>query len=521
MKICFINPPYTQSILDNNEYDPYKPNIQSPGLGYLAASIEREGHSVTVLECPANQWDLIRLCQHLENNKYDAYGLSILYTTLLCAAKIARVIRKRCFDTFIFAGGIYPSIYPEDTLDVIPELDCCVIGDGEEILTELMLAANGGIQIDNIRGVAYSKNGKFVITPPFISQKSLDDLPYPKISYMNSSGTFGIVSSRGCYGSCTFCASNTYKRLRPGPLVKCRSCKNIIGELEWLIKEYHAKNFIFFDDNFLYHFCDPDFMREFSHLIHKKALSFHFQITARADDIIRYSQYLDVLTGLGLDMVFTGVESFVPRQLDLFRKGVTAEKNIQAIQILKEKGIPFSLGLILFDPYTTIDELIYNIDVLLELEYYNTDYAGAFPVSLNDPLKVVKGSPIYFDFLQKCLLKNNENGYDFIHKKTERFYDCLNNWRKKIQAAAEKYYLTYKAHKQGIHELAFHLLNEKKKLMELDMLCFRRIAQLCATEMGTGEIMKIIEREYLNDLLSIEQTFKKAEYALEQPDKRC
>ena len=33
--------------------------------------------------------------------------------------------------------------------------------------------------------------------------------------------------------------------------------------------------------------------------------------------------------------------------------------------------------------------------------------------------------------------------------------------------------------------------------------------------------MKIIEREYLNDLLSIEQTFKKAEYALEQPDKRC
>ena len=98
MKICFINPPYTQSILDNNEYDPYKPNIQSPGLGYLAASIEREGHSVTVLECPANQWDLIRLCQHLENNKYDAYGLSILYTTLLCAAKIARVIRKRCLD---------------------------------------------------------------------------------------------------------------------------------------------------------------------------------------------------------------------------------------------------------------------------------------------------------------------------------------------------------------------------------------------------------------------------------------
>ncbi len=519
MKICLINPPYRQSVLDNNDYDPYKPNIQSPGLGYLASSSEREGHLVTVLECPSNQWDLKQLYQYLENNKYDAYGLSILYTTLLCASKIARKIRKLYSEAFIFAGGIYPSIYPDDTLDVIPELACCVIGDGEEILPKLMKFVNGRINIDVVRGIAYRKNGKTVKTQPAISMKSLDDLPYPKISYINNSGTFGIVSSRGCYGNCTFCASNTYKRLRPGPFIKRRSCKNIIGELESLINEYQAKNFIFFDDNFLYHFCDQDFISEFSNLIHQKALSFHFQITARANDIIRYSQYLDVLMGLGLNMVFTGVESFVPRQLELFKKGVTPEENIQAIQILKEKGIPFSLGLILFDPYTTVEELVYNINILLKLEYYDTEYAGVFPVSLNDPLKVVKGSPIYFDFLQNGLLKNNENGYDFIHKKTEKFYLCLNIWKRKVQSIAEKYFLTYKALRKGMHELAFQLLNEKKKLMKLDMLCFREIGLLCIDEKRTEEIMQFIENKYFNDLNSIGWVFKRAENILEQSDK--
>ncbi|HZU02700.1 MAG TPA: hypothetical protein VFA10_23730, partial [Ktedonobacteraceae bacterium] len=89
----------------------------------------------------------------------------------------------------------------------------------------------------------------------------------------------------------------------------------------------------------------------------------------------RFRQHiLETLREAGLSLVFAGIESFAPTQLRRFGKGTSPENHIKAIHLLESLNVELELGLILFDPLVTLDELRVNVHTLKKTGFWC--YAG-------------------------------------------------------------------------------------------------------------------------------------------------
>ena len=59
-----------------------------------------------------------------------AYGLSIFFYELEPANNTVEFIKNKYPDSMVFCGGIYPSRYPENVYEQIPNMDFIVNGNG-------------------------------------------------------------------------------------------------------------------------------------------------------------------------------------------------------------------------------------------------------------------------------------------------------------------------------------------------------------------------------------------------------
>ena len=59
----------------------------------------------------------------------------------------------------------------------------------------------------------------------------------------------------------------------------------------------------------------------------------------------------------GLYFVYMGLESGSEEGLGTLNKEITVAQNIRAVEILKEIGLPFEFGFMLFDPSTTFESV--------------------------------------------------------------------------------------------------------------------------------------------------------------------
>ncbi len=62
-----------------------------------------------------------------------------------------------------------------------------------------------------------------------------------------------------------------------------------------------------------------------------------------------------MLKKAGLDSVILATDNFSQPVLDRYKKLTTVEQNIESVRILESLDIDVYLGLILFDPWTTLD----------------------------------------------------------------------------------------------------------------------------------------------------------------------
>jgi radical SAM superfamily enzyme YgiQ (UPF0313 family) len=78
-----------------------------------------------------------------------------------------------------------------------------------------------GGSFDNIRGVAFRKNGEIVLNKPRHPIEDLDEIPFPareifplrdyEISFGTITGkTLPMITSRGCGNTCKFCSTTRY-----------------------------------------------------------------------------------------------------------------------------------------------------------------------------------------------------------------------------------------------------------------------------------------------------------------------
>ena len=223
----------------------------------------------------------------------------------------------------IIWGGTFPTIHTDTVLSV-DYVDYVVSGQGEHTFVELIDALETRTPPDDIRGIAFRRDGKIIRTTAreFVHPDTLPPLPYHRVNvrqYLAKTylgrRTIGYHSSYGCPFLCGFCAiAAVYEGrwLAKDPLF-------VVSDLLKLQQEYGIDSVEFFDDNF---FVSEKRTRDFAEAMLGKGIAWWGD--ARIDTLMHFSDStLDLMRRSGCRMIFMGAESSSSNTLELMNKGGT------------------------------------------------------------------------------------------------------------------------------------------------------------------------------------------------------
>ena len=216
--------------------------------GILAAIVEQKGGQVGILDLNALRvnYDSIQvpfneIAKEISSEKWDIIGIGGLTTTYSRIKQISPIIKKFAPDSLIVAGGGWSTYNPTEILQLVPEIDMIVIGEGEETFSELYDEINNGTNdFEKVNGLCIrDKILGYKFTGPRALISDLNTIPYPAYDLMeteiyfkyssiplsvdsyNSKRRVSTVWERGCPRGCTFCSHNGMSRI---------DLQNIYGE---------------------------------------------------------------------------------------------------------------------------------------------------------------------------------------------------------------------------------------------------------------------------------------------------
>ena len=363
MQIVLVSPKWHQMV---NSYPPL-------GLGYLAAVLEREGHTVSIhdlgLDPKSTLEDDVR---RIAAETPDLIGITAMTNNYQSAVEL---IEQLC-ETIacpIVMGGPHATLFPDQVLTQA-QVDYVVLGEGEETLRELVQSlANQGARpaldsLQAIRGLAFEIEDRVIQTPPRPLIRDLDALPFPArhlfeldrypLFANNGERMVTLLSSRGCPFNCSYCfkgiVGRTYRQRSPG---------NVLAEIEHLVERYGYRHFYFVDDLFT---LDQKRLTALAEGIIAAGLDIRWQCLARVDRV--NPELLKLMYRAGCREIHYGIESGVPEMLDRIGKQITLEGVRQAVAWTAAAGISakgyFMLGL----PGDTEETIERTIRFAAELE---------------------------------------------------------------------------------------------------------------------------------------------------------
>jgi anaerobic magnesium-protoporphyrin IX monomethyl ester cyclase len=355
-------------------------NQENLGLRYIMAYLDTHGIRCALAPftpgAPGSVIDAIR------NSHPDLVGFSIIFQyTLHEFGQLMGTLRDQGISSHFTAGGHYPSLRPRRTLAELPDLDSVVLFEGELTACELLGKLKYPDQWPSIPGLAFRQQDEVLINPLRPLVEDLDRLPWPMRGDIQQSargiGAAPILASRGCLHNCSFCSIRQFYEGVPGALRRSRSARDVVAEMKHLYDHRGVQLFLFQDDDFA---AKSPVQRRWVHRF-LQALEadgptdkIGWKISCRVDDVD--ARMMAQCRDLGLMVVYLGVESGNSHGLETLNKHVTVEQNLAAMQTLKDVGLEFDLGFMLFDPDSTFQSVRENIQFLRQVAHL-----GGPPVS--------------------------------------------------------------------------------------------------------------------------------------------
>ncbi len=381
------------------------------GLAYIAAVLEQDGHFVRIVDM--NYINTRKeLMSRITETRFDIAGFTATTVTILNCYRTIHVIKRVMPWIHTVLGGWHASGSPVRTMKECPVLEYVVKGEGEETIKALVQALQQGQDVSQIEGLVYrDARGDIHENPDRPLIKNLDTLPFParhllpmdeyKKRGFSTSGVYfkkdlyiaGIVSSRGCTGTCIFCADHTiYKRT-----CRMRSPENVVAEIKHAMKQFKARVFFFQDANFT---LSPVRVRRICELIIKEKLDIIWACSARVDNVDK--ELLSLMKHAGCSRIGYGIESGSPRMLTVMRKHVSFHQMKNAIEWTREAGILSYAFLVYGLPGETVRDIQLTRQLLMDLkpEFLNQTIATPYP-----------GTELREIAIQRKMLKNDRWEY--------------------------------------------------------------------------------------------------------------
>jgi len=333
MKILLVNPSQKQ-VYGKMSAPDYPPM----GLAYIGAVLENANHKVKIIDINADNISNLQFIKMIKN--YDLIGLTATTPTFENAEFLCKLVKENS-SAITILGGIHATISPEECAKS-KFIDYVVRGEGEETIIELIesLEKNKNLkEIKKIKGLSFKDKNKIFNTPNRDLIKNLDEIPFParhlfnhqKYTYPDSllSPVMPIITSRGCPHGCTYCCTKLIFTRR----VRFRSAKNVVDEIEFLIKKYKVKEIHLWDDNFT---LNKQRVFEIRDELKKRniKINFAFPNGLRVDQVDE--DILKCLKDMGVYSMAFGVESGNQIILDNVKKGTNLSQIEKAYKIAKK-----------------------------------------------------------------------------------------------------------------------------------------------------------------------------------------
>jgi hypothetical protein len=312
-------------------------------------------------------------------------------------------------------GNQVPTYFPSQVLKRYQHRELIIVrGEGElPLRTFVNGLLNGNLTLENIPNLAYrGPTGAIILTA--VKKPNLSELKHPprtdSLSDIAAREGYALIeSSRGCsYGKCVYCTRRSY-RFGKGwePLDLNRVIKNISAVLEMGVKRAEFVDDEFFGDRSkerLQRICK---LAEGIAAVQKdrgRSLSFGIMTTPyvlyKPDDPggnVRIEETLKKLCSAGLVKVYWGIESLCITQL--IRYGRKAWLKSQAdvkkqysevIRLLERLKIKSEVGLIMWDPAMSLEELQQNLEEFESMKILEHNMYPFRPLVVNEDTMLVE-----------------------------------------------------------------------------------------------------------------------------------
>ncbi|MCU0377934.1 MAG: B12-binding domain-containing radical SAM protein [Bacteroidales bacterium] len=340
------------------------------GAGYLSSVLRGEGFETRMIDF---RYESEEILFNLRRHNPLVVGFSVIFDSYISEfAALASVLRKGGISCHFTAGGYYASLHPDELFNLIAELDSIVRFEGEDTFLELVKNLNEGGDWTQLQSLAYRQNGKIVKTPLRPLEKDLDRFPFPArrplMNYVAGRKFATIIAGRGCVHDCSFCNTREFYMTPGGPQKRIRKARLVVSEIEHLYKEKGCTVFLFQDDDFPVKAAGGnEWITSFCNELEKIDLydKILWKINCRPDEISE--NLFAMLKKHGLFLVFIGIEDGTDDGLKRLNKKLTVKETLRGIKILKDLGIGFDYGFMLFQPDTTFLSLRENLDFLRKI----------------------------------------------------------------------------------------------------------------------------------------------------------
>jgi len=356
------------------------------GLYYIGALLKENKYDVEVLNWHNVNKTPQKIEETLKEKKPDVIGFSIVHANRWGAIDIAKIAKQILPEVKIVFGGIGTTFLWKHLLKHFKDIDFAVLGEGEYSFLNLIRCIEKGKYkgIDEIKGIAFQRDGKVVKTSVTEAIQDLDQLPIPS-KYFEFQH---LISSRGCPANCTFCGSPQFW----GHKVRFHSPEYFVEQLEQL----YRKGITFFyvsDDTFT-------MRKDRVILICKMIIEKHLEIAWAAISRVNYinEELLYWMKKAGCIQISYGVESGSERIRNLLNKNIKTDDIKRAFALTTKYGILARAYFIYGSPGESWETIQETIDLIHEIK----------PLSIIFYiLDIFPGTVLYKDFQRRMKVSDD------------------------------------------------------------------------------------------------------------------
>jgi len=364
LRVALVNPPTTANFETQNALGLKSPPL---GLAYLAATLEREGYRVSIIDATASGLSHCQTASKLKSMKPDVIGITSITPTISDAMRAVIESKAQVPGAVTVMGGCHITALPLETMAACPSLDCGVIGEGETTLLELVRAVESGSGMDGVDGVVHRREGaggegRILVNRMRKLTPDLDSIPFParhllpldRYTVLNERAVIGsIITSRGCPYNCIFCSSAKFYR----GVYRARSPGNVVDEIERLVQNYNLKFVEFIDDTMT---ISRGRAESIAREVIRRKLDISWGFGSRVDLVAE--DMLRLFKRAGCIMFYMGIESGSERIINALRKGISLDQVKSAIACAKKAKIETMGTFIIGSPWEAWDDVIRTIN---------------------------------------------------------------------------------------------------------------------------------------------------------------